>query len=245
MTSSTPNSPIKALASLPRGAPLDAGALQALGVSASLATYYVRSGWLTRLGRGVFMFPGDQLVAAASVKFLSKRLPGLHVGGKTALAWRGVRHNVGPRERLLLWGEKVAALPSWFTERFSSRYVSRQLFSSTLPSGFGLQPLPEALGGPDVSVPERAILELLAEVGVEQGMEESRNIMEGLRSVRVDVLGTLLEHCPRVKVVRLCFSLAVELNLNWAAEVRERVGMRGRGRWSTKLPDGTTLMLKP
>ena len=245
MTSSTPNNPIKALASLPRGAPLDAGALQALGVSASLATYYVRSGWLTRLGRGVFMFPGDQLVAAASVKFLSKRLPGLHVGGKTALAWRGVRHNVGPRERLLLWGEKVAALPSWFTERFSSRYVSRQLFSSTLPSGFGLQPLPEALGGPDVSVPERAILELLAEVGVEQGMEESRNIMEGLRSVRVDVLGTLLEHCPRVKVVRLCLNLAEELNLKWAAEIRERVGTRGHGRWSTKLPDGTTLILKP
>ena len=245
MTSSTPKNPIKALASLPRGTPLDTGALQSLGISASLATYYVRSGWLTRLGRGVFMFPGDQLVAAASVKFLSKRLPGLHVGGKTALAWRGVRHNVGPRERLLLWGEKVAALPSWFTERFSSRYVSRQLFSSTLPSGFGLQPLPEALGGPDVSVPERAILELLAEVGVEQGMEESRNIMEGLRSVRVDVLGRLLEHCPRVKVVRLCLSLAVELNLNWAAEVRERVGTRGRGRWSTKLPDGTTLILKP
>jgi hypothetical protein len=245
VTSSTPKKPIKALTSLPRGAPLDVRILQALGVSASLSTYYVRSGWLTRLGRGVFMFPGDQLDAAASVKFLSQRLPGLHVGGKTALAWRGVRHNVGPRERLLLWGEKVAALPSWFTERFSSRYVSRQLFSSTLPSGFGLQPLPEALGGPDVSVPERAILELLAEVGVEQGMEESRNIMDGLRTVRVDVLGTLLEHCPRVKVVRLCLNLAEELNLKWAAEVRERVGTRGRGRWSTKLPDGTTLILKP
>jgi hypothetical protein len=45
--------------------------------------------------------------------------------------------------------------------------------------------------------------------------------------------------------VRLCLSLAVELNLNWAAEIRERVGTRGRGRWSTKLPDGTTLILKP
>jgi hypothetical protein len=242
---SSPKNPIKALASLRRGAPLDVGDLQALGVSASLATYYVRSGWLARLGRGVFMFPGDQLDAAGSVRFLSKHLPGLHVGGKTALAWRGVRHNVGPRERLLLWGDRVAALPPWFTERFPSRYVSRKLFSSSLPSGFGLQPLPEALGGPDVSVPERAILELLAEVGVEQGLEESRNIMEGLRAVRVDVLGILLEHCPRVKVVRLCLSLAEELNLNWAAEVRKRIGSRGRGRWSTKLPDGTTLVLKP
>ena len=191
------------------------------------------------------MFPGDQLDAAASVKFLSQHLPGLHVGGKTALAWRSVRHNVGPRERLLLWGEKVAALPSWFTERFSSRYVSRQLFSSTLPSGFGLQPLPEVLGGPDVSVPERALLELLAEVGADQGLEEARNIMEGLRSVRLDVLGTLLKHCPRVKVVRLCVNLAEELNLNWAADARKQTGKRGRGRWSSKLPDGSTLILKP
>ncbi len=245
MTSSTPKNPIKALASVPRGAPLDVADLQSLGVSASLATYYVRAGWLTRLGRGVFMFPGDQLNAAVSVRFLARRLPGLHVGGKAALAWRGVRHNVGPRERLLLWGEKVAALPPWFTERFPSRYISRHIFSSSLPSSFGLQPLPEALTGPDVSVPERAILELLAEVGAEQGLEESRNIMEGLRSVRVDVLGTLLKHCPRVKVVRLCLSLADELNLQWAAEVRKLVGSRGRGRWSSKLPDGTSLILKP
>ena len=245
MTSSTPKNPIKALASVPRGAPLDVADLHSLGVSASLATYYVRAGWLARLGRGVFMFPGDQLNAAVSVRFLARRLPGLHVGGKAALAWRGVRHNVGPRERLLLWGEKVAALPPWFTERFPSRYVSRHIFSSSLPSSFGLQPLPETLTGPDVSVPERAILELLAEVGAEQGLEESRNIMEGLRSVRVDVLGTLLKHCPRVKVVRLCLSLAEELNLHWGAEVRKLVGSRGRGRWSTKLPDGTSLILKP
>ena len=245
MTSFTPKNPIKALASVPRGAPLDVADLHSLGVSASLATYYVRAGWLARLGRGVFMFPGDQLNAAVSVRFLARRLPGLHVGGKAALAWRGVRHNVGPRERLLLWGEKVAALPPWFTERFPSRYVSRHIFSSSLPSGFGLQPLPEALTGPAVSVPERAILELLAEVGAAQGLEESRNIMEGLRSVRVDVLGTLLKHCPRVKVVRLCLSLAEELNLHWAAEVRKLVGSRGRGRWSTKLPDGTSLILKP
>ena len=245
MTSFTPKNPIKALASVPRGAPLDVADLHSLGVSASLATYYVRAGWLARLGRGVFMFPGDQLNAAVSVRFLARRLPGLHVGGKAALAWRGVRHNVGPRERLLLWGEKVAALPPWFTERFPSRYISRHIFSSSLPSSFGLQPLPEALTGPDVSVPERAILELLAEVGAAQGLEESRNIMEGLRSVRVDVLGTLLKHCPRVKVVRLCLSLAEELNLHWAAEVRKLVGSRGRGRWSTKLPDGTSLILKP
>ncbi|MEO6992305.1 MAG: type IV toxin-antitoxin system AbiEi family antitoxin domain-containing protein [Lacunisphaera sp.] len=245
MATSNKKNPIKSLASLPRGRPVDVRALRALGASSSLASHYVRSGWLVRLGRGVFMFPGDQLEEAAAVKFLGSQLPSLHVGGKTALAWRGVRHNVGPRERLVLWGNAPWVLPAWFTERFPSRYVSRGLFSESLPADFGLQPLPETPGGPAVSVPERALLELLDDVGVNQGLEEARNIMEGVRSVRLDVLGTLLEHCPRVKAVRLCLNLADELNLSWAAEARKLAGPRGRGRWVSKLPDGTTLILKP
>lgn len=238
--------PIKAVASLPRGVPLDTETLRALGVSSSLASYYVRSQWLTRLGRGVFAFPGAPLDPAAAVKFLARQSsPGLHVGGKTAMAWRGVRHNVGPREPLVLWGEKVTALPPWFTERFPARYVSRRLFSPALPKDFGVQPLPETPDGPAVSVPERALLELLDEVGVGQGLEEARNVVESVRSVRLDVLGKLLEHCPRVKTVRLCLNLADELNLNWAGDARKIAGPRGRGRWFGKLPDGTTLILKP
>jgi hypothetical protein len=200
---------------------------------------------LARLGRGVFMFPGDQLEAPAAIKFLARHLPGLHAGGKTALAWRGFRHNIGPRERLVLWGAAQGSLPKWFTERFPSRYVSRQLFSASLPAAFGLHSLPEAPDGPAVSVPERAMLELLDEVGVDQGLEEARNIVESVRSVRLDVLGTLLEHCPRVKAVRLCLSLAENFNLPWAADARKLAGPRGRGRWVSKLPDGTTLILKP
>lgn len=245
MASSSSRNPIKALAALPRGAPLSSATLKAVGVSSALASYYVRARWLVRLGRGAFMFPEDNLEATASVRFLETQLPGLHVGGKTALAWRGVRHNVGPRERLVLWGDKAGKLPAWFTERFPARYVSRNLFAGTLPTDFGLQPLPETPDGPPVSVPERALLELLAEVGIEQGLEEARNLVEGVRSVRLDVLGALLQNCPRVKVVRLCLNLADELNLNWAAQARALVGPRGRGRWTGRMPDGTTLILKP
>lgn len=245
MVSPNSQNPIKGLASLPRGAPLDAARLKALGVSSSLASHYVRSGWLARLGRGMFMFPQDELQAGPSIKVLARHLQGLHVGGKTALAWRGIRHNVGPRERLELWGDLPASLPPWFTQRFPGRYVARKLFDASLASGFGLQPLPETPDGPLVSVPERALLELLAEVGARQGIEEAKNIMEGLRSPRLDVLGPLLQHCPRVKVVRLCVQWAEELKLEWAAEGRRLAGPRGRGRWFSRMPDGSTLILKP
>lgn len=244
MALTIPNNPIKALASLPRGAPLDVPALKALGVSSALASHYVRAGWLVRLGRGTFMFPNDVLQLSTSVKLLASR-GAVHVGGKTALAWRGFRHNLGPREQVCLWGEVPGRLPAWFTKRFPARYVARHLFDSSLPRDFGLQPLPEAPDGALVSVPERALLELLSDVGTGQGVEEARNIMEGVRSLRLDVLGPLLKHCPRVKVVRLCVQWAEELNLSWAAEARKLAGPRGKGRWFAKLPDGTTLILKP
>lgn len=246
MALTIPRTPIKALAGLPRGGPVDTARLKEAGVSSALASYYVRAGWLARLGRGVYMFPHDELAVASSLMVLARRVPGLHVGGKTALAWRGIRHNVGPREKLTLWGNDPRPLPGWFNQRFPARYVSRKLFDAQFTSDFGLQPLPEKPNGPLISVPERALLEMLSEVGTpKQGLEEARNIMEMLRSPRLDVLGTLLRHCPRVKVVRLCVQWAEELSLEWSAEARRLAGPRGRGRWLTRLPGGRTLVLKP
>ncbi len=246
MALTNPTNPIKALAALPRGEPLDTARFRKVGISPALASHYVRAGWLTRLGRGVFMFPNDELAVNSTLVFLARHVPGLHVGGKTALAWRGIRHNVGPREKLTLWGRNPRPLPGWVRQLFPSRYVARKLFDAKLDADFGLQPSPESPHGPLVSVPERAVLEMLSDVGTpHQGIEEARNIMEGLRSPRLDVLGTLLQHCPRVKVVRLCVQWAEELGLEWAGEARRLAGPRGRGRWLTRLPDGKTLVLKP
>lgn len=229
-----------------RGTPFDHQELTKLGVSSALAHHYLKSGWLVRLGRGAFMFPKDTLRRDDCLKFLSRRIAGFHAGGKTALAWRGVRHNLPAREPLSLWGERKARLPAWFQKLFPARYTARNPFSAKLPKNFGLQPLPETPGSMLVSVPERALLEMLSEVGVHQGIEEARNIMEGARSLRPEVLATLLKNCPRVKVVRLCVSWADELNLPWAAAAKKAVGKNpGRSRWTSRLKDGTILVLKP
>ena len=44
-----------------------------------------------------------------------------------------------------------------------------------------------------VSVPERAVLELLYDVGTHQGLEEARHLFEGLTNPRKDMLGRLLD----------------------------------------------------
>jgi len=238
---------IKTLQSaIPRGTPFDSHQLRKVGVSPALAHHYLNSDWLARLGRGVFMFPKDTLRQEDSLMFLSRYVDGFHVGGKTALAWRGIRHNLPTREAISLWGQGRLVLPSWFTKRFPARYTARKLFSPKLPRGFGLHPLPETPDGVLVSEPERALLEMLSEVGVHQGVEEARNIMEGIRSLRIDTLTKLLVNCQRVKVRLLCVAWAEELNLPWAPNVRKAVGTRhAQSRWTARLKNGTILNIKP
>ena len=79
---------------LPPGMPLTSDDLAALGISADLAVHYVRAGWLARLSRGVFCRPNDTLALHPSLILLQRRLKGLHVGGKSALDWYGVRQYV-------------------------------------------------------------------------------------------------------------------------------------------------------
>ncbi|HAL38221.1 MAG TPA: hypothetical protein DCP03_08930 [Polaromonas sp.] len=233
------------LAKLPRGEPLGTMSLQQYGVSTFRASALARSGWLTHLARGVYMLPGDTLSRDACLAFLSNQVTGLHVGGKTALGLRGVRHNVAFREVLSLWGDRVKPLPAWFTQRFECRYQSTQLFDADLPKGFALQSLPA--GRPDVlvSTPERALLELLSDVGKGQSLDEARHLVEALRSVRNDVLDKLLTHTTRIKVVRLAHAIALELELPWAplaALQSQRLG--GGKRWIAVSKSGERLDLK-
>jgi hypothetical protein len=146
----------------------------------------------------------------------------------------------------MLLGDVSRPLPEWFTSRFSCSYAARHLFTSELPKDFGLEPLSENPEGPLVSVRERALLELLSEVGLSQGVEEARNIMEGLFTVREDVLGTLLKCCSRSKVLRLCAQWSEELELEWAPLAREALdAMPHRGRWTARMKDGGVPVLKP
>jgi hypothetical protein len=235
----------QALASLPRGAPLSTQLLQDRGLSAKQVVRLAEGGWLRRLGRGVYLLPGDELNRDAVLAWLGTQVPGLHVASKTALGWRGVRHNLAFKERLVLWGDVPTTLPDWFTEVFPAAYQATHLFDDTLPAAVGLAPLPGGRTDLLVSAPERAVLELLSEVGKSQGIEEARHLVEGARSLRMDVLDNLLTHLKRIKVARLAHSFADDLDLPWAGLARrhsERLG--GGRRWVSATRTGERLNLK-
>lgn len=234
---------------LPRGAPFDLETLEGLGVSPQLAAHYAEAGWLERLAQGVYAFPNDTFGVEGALRFLQRRVPGLHIGGKSALHLQGVRHNLGNHEPWILWGDTRFTLPEWFTRRFPARYVHARLFdwpdeslaAKTLLTPPGLQ---EELRA---SAPERAVLELLYEVGTKQSLEEARNLFDGLRTPRKLLLGQLLSCCTSVKAVRLFLTWARETQVVDVDALLEQHNARtgSTKRWMSRLPDGTLLSLKP
>lgn len=250
MSRTTRHQVIKGLqATLPRGAPFDLPVLQSFGVSPQLAARYAESGWLVRLGHGVYAFPNDAFDVNGALLFLQRRVASLHVGGKSALALQGVRHNLGVRDTLVLWGEARFALPAWFTERFPARYVNARLFDWSVPdlAEATLHTPPGQTQGLRVAVPERATLELLYEAGTGQSLEEARHLFDGLRSPRKALLGQLLSCCTSVKAVRLFLTWARETSLLDVDDLLQQYPVRTGSdkRWMSRLDDGTLLSLKP
>lgn len=232
-----------------RGAPVDLELLGQLGVSPQLAAKYVRSGWLVRLAQGIYSFPGDNLDEHRTIQFLQTKVAGLHVAGKSALAFQGVRHNLVARRLMVLWGDERFKLPGWFLSRFPARYVSARLFAwpdKTLARTTLTTP-PGVTTGLAVSTPERAVLELLYDVGTHEGVEEAHNLFAGMRNVRIDLVGRLLTCCTSVKAVRLFLTWARETGLVDVDALNQRypLPVGSEKRWMTRLKDGTLLTLNP
>ena len=96
-----------------------------------------------------------------------------------------------------------------------------------------------------MSEPERAVLELLSDVGVRQPLHEARDVLEGATSLRAAVLQDLLAQCRQVKTVRLCLTLGQDLNLPWAAKLdRDQLPTGSAKRWVGRSKEGL-LVLEP
>ncbi|MGE0629123.1 MAG: type IV toxin-antitoxin system AbiEi family antitoxin domain-containing protein [Hyphomicrobiaceae bacterium] len=245
MTTTQRNKLNQLYTSLSPGTPLTSEDLAALGISADLAVYYVRAGWLQRLARGVYCRANDPPALHPSLLLLQRSFDGLHVGGKSALEWQGIRQYVSQRPVLHLYGWKAGRLPNWFTERFPAEYHRKRLFRETPDTPLHVQPFENRKSAALVSAPERALLEVLSEVGVRQPLQEARELVESTYSLRAGVLLELLEHCTSVKTVRLCLQLGSELSQPWAGKLDPSQLPKGSNRpWVSRSADGL-LVLKP
>lgn len=217
---------------LPVDAPVDLNWLTAHGVSKSYASKLAKAGYLRRLGTGTYCAVNARLDLSSCLGWLQNQIPSMHIASKSALAWRGIRHNLAHQEKVVIWGPTQFSVPAWFAEEFPVRNHAVHLFDELMEPQLGLSCAPGQPSHLMVSEPERALLEMLSEVGTRISIEEARYLVESARNLRRDVLRELIAHTHRVKVIRLAEKYARELELSWLDLVERRRHELGiNGRW--------------
>lgn len=224
MTGQNPSIIKRLLASVPEGFLVDSKWLVARGVSRQLLQQYVKSGWLERVGHGLVRRPSalmeeesaqDWVVPVLSAKWMGYDV---HVGGATALELQGHGHY------LRLGGRPVAYLysdspPSWLKKlevNTELRFRTLNLFSGAELGVSAVEGNRFSGGSPVVpwafeltmSSPERAILEALDELPVNEGFQGLDGVFASLSGLRPNLLSRLLGACRSVKVKRLFFVFA-------------------------------------
>jgi hypothetical protein len=223
--------------------------LRARGYSTSLVARYVASGWLESPARGAYVRKGAALYWGGVVQSLQtlEALP-LHVGGRYALAAQGHEHflRMAKAATITLYG--AARLPAWLNrlgldERFAACGAGPFApvdvpFAADTDDGrlfeYGLQSLDTSSNGDPVvfATAERAMLELCDLPPDANHVYEADAIMQGMGSLRPELLGRMLRNCNSIKAKRLFLALAERHAHSWLKHLDLTQVELGRGKRS-------------
>jgi hypothetical protein len=121
-------------------------------------------------------------------------------------------------------------------------YQTTRLFEDNFSLTEYLRPLPLKSRAVLVSVPELALLELVSDIGKRgkkgQSLEEAIHIADSLRNLRADRLSGLLQHCTRVKVVKLICELGTRSGYDWGRDLQGTSDGLSLNRLRSRLGEG-------
>jgi hypothetical protein len=211
---------------LPEGVVAPSVWLAANGYSSQLVYKYVKNGWLVKLGNGAYLRPASILNWQGAVLGLQKlaELP-FHVGGLSALNLLGYAHYlpIGGETTITLYGEKKP--PVWISQIKS---LSFTFYKKPLFGDLGLKKQSTSIRDwqMTISSPERAILELIYQVG-DNGVDFKfvAEIFEGLTTLSPRVLNELLLNCNSRKIKRLFLFFANYYNFPWAKHINKELDL--------------------
>ena len=186
------------------------------GVGQNLAYEYFKNGSLEKHGPGIYSRKNEKLKWAGGIRLLQEELQKkIHVSGRTALELHGHAHYVvmGNKTIVYLSTYSKEGIPKWFKEidfDCEFKFTSSVLFSEDDE----LTEYKDELGFCfDISSRELAILELLSNLDLSNTFETAENYMNGLRTLRHEIMQDLLEKCTSVKVKRVFLYLSEKLEL--------------------------------
>lgn len=192
--------------------------LEKQGIYRQLADSYRRGSWIVSIGRGAFVRADDKVEWPGAVYAVQHQLgQRVHVGAKSALELQGAAHFI-PMKRRTVWllSERGHRLPAWLLKRDWGARIQVSAPELFKPDhGHGLEAI--KIGDFEITVAsrERAMLEVLHFVPQKQSFEEAALLMEGLTTLRHELLQQLLERCRSVKVKRLFLHLAEATGYPW------------------------------
>lgn len=190
--------------------------LRQQGVSYQSMLKYRMGNWLASLGTGAFCESGTTPSLDAAIVALSEQL-GLpvHIGGKTALLRRGIMQHVPVAgHKLELYLRRGVRIPKWFSDTFAGQFVRNA--SCLFQDMTGVER--DAHGIP-VSSPERAYVEMAAEVPRKTALGELYQLMEFADTLRPRLVTELLSKCGSVKAKRVFLLLADDLDHWWFKKI--------------------------
>lgn len=206
------------LSSAPVGMPMTSRWLSSQGISSQLAHRYKLSGWLEPLGRSAWVRVGSSVSMVGAIFALQSQLSiKACPAARTALALQGRAHYVPVGKPVLqLSLESGQALPAWFSQQaFASHH--RVINGSALfnPSYAGLMDWTDEKTTIKISSAERAMLEYCHLLPKYADFEEARQLMEGLTTLRSELMQSVLYACKSVKAKRLFLALASVVDHAW------------------------------
>lgn len=218
----------------PKGAVAVQGWLDTQGISRQLTDRYCRFHWMSRIGRGAYARLNESVEWTGGLYAIQQQLGlPIHAGGKTALELQGYAHYIPMRKGGTQWlfGPPRVKPPAWFLKRDwedRPRYVATNLFQTSPELGLTKKQLDNY--SIRLSAPERAMLELLDQLPKSQSFEEAHQLMEGLATLRPELVQQLLENCRSIKAKRLFLLLAEICGHQWLSEVNLQKVDLGKGK---------------
>ena len=195
--------------------------LTRLGYYHDLIKSYKRNGWLQSIGRGAYILPNDSVDIYGGLFALQHQLQlPVHIGGRSALELKGYAHYGRiAGQKCFLYSPRGTRMPKWF---FHADWGVEIQFKATSLLPYEIS---ESFSDYDhqqkftvrISAPERAALEMLYYIPSQQGFDEAMRIMEGLLTLRPQLVQRLLENCRSVKVKRLFLYMSEKLSMPWFA----------------------------
>lgn len=212
--------------------------LNSMGIYRQLADRYCQSQWLKRIGSGAYTLIDDTVNWRGAVYALQKQLNyGVYLGAKTALALQGHIHYLQLGNSEALWLFKLPSetrkLPKWFQINFMSQckinYLNQDLFHPTGELNGLTTVIPEGL---EVSIasPERAIIECIDLLPKYFALEDIQLLMQGMTTLRPQLLQSLLENCLSVKAKRLFLLFAEHEGHAWFNKLNLQSISLGQGK---------------